>query len=101
MSHLIPGVAEVQRDCPELTIRRQHARLRERSLCPLSVCEGISARPATTVVALASYARQDGPVLRAAALLASVSLVMALPAAASDTAAAKSVTIRVVVTAVT
>jgi hypothetical protein len=39
--------------------------------------------------------------LSAAALLASVSLVMALPAAASDAAAAKSVTIRVYVEEVT
>jgi hypothetical protein len=40
-------------------------------------------------------------VLRAAALLASLSLVLALPAAASDSAAAKSVTIRVIATPVT
>jgi hypothetical protein len=40
-------------------------------------------------------------VLRAAARLASLSLVLALPAAASDTAAAKSVTIRVFVMPVT
>ena len=39
--------------------------------------------------------------LRAAALLAAVSLVMALPAAASDAVAAKSVTIRVLVIPVT
>jgi hypothetical protein len=43
----------------------------------------------------------DGQVLRAAALLASLSLVGALPAAASGTAAAKSVTIRVFVKPVT
>jgi hypothetical protein len=40
-------------------------------------------------------------VVRAAALLASLSLVAALPAPASDTAAARSVTIRVLVTPVT
>jgi hypothetical protein len=42
-----------------------------------------------------------GPTLRAAVLLAPVSLVMALPAAASNAAAAKSVTIRVYVEEVT
>jgi hypothetical protein len=43
----------------------------------------------------------DRPMPRAAVLLASLLLVMALPAAASDNAAAKSVTIRVLVTPVT
>jgi hypothetical protein len=42
-----------------------------------------------------------GLMLRAAVLLASVSLVLALPAAGSDAAAAKSVTIRVLVMPVT
>jgi hypothetical protein len=41
------------------------------------------------------------PMLRAAVLLASASLVMALPAAAADAAATKSVTIRVLVIPVT
>jgi hypothetical protein len=47
------------------------------------------------------YSRHDRPMLSAAALLASVSLVMTLPAAATDAAAANSVTIRVYVEEVT
>jgi hypothetical protein len=49
----------------------------------------------------AGFSCHDRPMLRTAVLLASVSLVMALPAAAADAAAAKSVTIRVLVIPVT
>ena len=54
-----------------------------------------------SVVVVAWRARHDGRVLRAAALLASLSLVAVLPATTLGAAAAKSVTIRVLIMPVT